>query len=69
MYFIERLREYIYPIRFMEGYEKLENHWNGLVSVGDVFFSTFSYARILDLVFTAAVGFGYSGKHFSKMFE
>ncbi len=53
----------------MEGNEEIENHWNGLVSVGDVFFRTFSCARILDLVFTAAVGFGYGGKHFSKMFE
>ena len=69
MYFIERLRELIYLIRIMEGYEKLENHWNGLVSVGDVFFSTFSCARILDLGFTAAVGFGYGGKHFSKILE
>ena len=53
----------------MEGYEEIENHWNGLVSVGDVFFSTFSCARISDLGFTAAVGFGYGGKYFSKMFE
>ena len=53
----------------MKGYEEIENHCNCLVSVGDVFFSTFSYARILDFGFTAAVGFGYGGKHFSKMFE